>query len=55
MNKYSFNSGSENPNNDGLRFNVAMDPGSHSTLIIRNVSGSGVVNYLTDSDYLYHV
>lgn len=55
MDKYSFNSGSANPNNDGLKFNVAMDPGSHSTLIIRNVSGSGVINYLTDSDYLYHV
>lgn len=55
MNKYSFNSGSENPNNDGLKFNVAMDPGSHSTLIIRSISGSGVVNYLTDSDYLYNV
>ena len=55
MDKYSFNSGSANPNNDGLKFNVAMDPGSHSTLIIRNVSGSGVINYLTDSDYVYHV
>jgi len=55
MDKYSFNSGSANPNNDGLKFSVAMDPGSHSTLIIRNVSGSGVANYLTDSDYVYHV
>ena len=55
MNKLSLNSGSLNPDNDSIKINVAMDPGSKSSLIIRSFSGSGVINYLTESDYVYKV
>lgn len=55
MNKYTFNSGNLNPNNDNIKFKVAMDPGSSSTLIVRNIDGTGIINYLTESDYLYEV
>jgi hypothetical protein len=55
MNKYNFNSGSLNPNNDNIRLRVAMDPGSSSSLIVRNIDGTGIINYLTKSDYIYEV
>lgn len=55
MNKFSLNSGSLNPNNDSIRMKVAMDPGSSSIILIRNISGSGFINYLTETDYVYEL
>lgn len=55
MNKYTFNSGDLNSNNDNIRIKVAMDPGSVSSLIVRNVNNSGIINYITESDYLYEI
>ena len=55
MKKINFNSGDSNPHNDGIRLSIAMNPDSFSKIIIRNNEGSGLIDYLTDSDYIYNL
>ena len=55
MDKFTFNSGNLNTNNDSILLKVAMDPGSSSSILIRNYEQSGIINYVTDSDYVYEL
>lgn len=55
MKKINFNSGDFNTYNDGISLGIAMDPDSVSTLVIRTINGSGLITYLTESDYIHTV
>jgi hypothetical protein len=53
MNFYSISSGDHDPNNDFISMNIAMSADSYSNIKIYNSGTTGVIEYNTDSDYIW--
>jgi hypothetical protein len=55
MNIYDISSGDSDPNYDLFGLQIAMDGDSNSTIRIYNSGGAGVIQYGTQSDYIYSI
>ena len=53
MNIYDFSSGDNDPNNDYIRMQVAMDADSLSRIKIYYSGTTGIIEYQTNSDYVW--